>query len=328
MKYVDLKSKLKDGVDSNYLITGDDRFLCFDALKKIEEKLAIQFKDMNYVTLSGQGLLARDIVLSANIYPFGDEFRLVVIKSYNPDKNKEELKVLQEYLNEPLKSTILVFFSPDGADFAKNLKGITTIDCNKIDSKYIAGFIQNRLSKEGIKSSPEVIDKLIMYAGNDMARITSELEKLCVYVYEDKVLTSKIVEEFVVQDKEFQVYELADFLAKGDSKSAYDLVESMSYKSGSAFSLLPLLYNAFRRALFVAINKDKSSTELAELLSVKEFAIKMTKNQASNFSIKQLKQIVDMIADYDRKVKVGEMKENVAIKTLIFNILNIRGTKE
>jgi DNA polymerase III delta subunit len=77
--------------------------------------------------------------------------------------------------------------------------------------------------------------------------------------------------------------------------------------------------------LFVSINKDKTNAELANMLSVKEFAIKMLKNQIAVFSAKQLKIIVDMIADYDRKIKVGEMKESVAIKTIVFNILNLRG---
>jgi DNA polymerase III delta subunit len=75
----------------------------------------------------------------------------------------------------------------------------------------------------------------------------------------------------------------------------------------------------------VSINKDKTSAELASMLSVKEFAIKMLKNQIAVFSAKQLKIIVDMLADYDRKIKVGEMKESVAIKTIVFNILNLRG---
>ena len=51
----------------------------------------------------------------------------------------------------------------------------------------------------------------------------------------------------------------------------------------------------------------------------------MLKNQIAKFSPKQLKQIVDMIAEYDKKIKIGEIKENVAIKTIVINILNIRG---
>ncbi len=38
MKYIELKSSLKEGLRSVYVISGDDRYLCFDALKKITDK--------------------------------------------------------------------------------------------------------------------------------------------------------------------------------------------------------------------------------------------------------------------------------------------------
>ena len=39
MKYIELKASLKNKVENAYLIFGDDRYLCYDALKKIEAKL-------------------------------------------------------------------------------------------------------------------------------------------------------------------------------------------------------------------------------------------------------------------------------------------------
>ena len=155
--------------------------------------------------------------------------------------------------------------------------------------------------------------------------MSATLKKLIALVYDTKVLTCNIVEENVVQDKEFQVFQLAEFIAKGDSKNALDLVDSFMVKAGQGYTVLMPLYNTYRRALYVSINKDKTPAELASIFGVKEFAIKMLKNQVNTFSAKQLKLIVDMIADYDRKIKVGEMKESIAIKTIVFNILNLRG---
>ena len=328
MKYVELKASLKSKIEKTYLISGDDRYLCYDALKKIEDALAITIKDMNAVTLSGEQVSAKDIVDSANMYPFGDMYRLVVVKNFAPTKNKAEFETIQKYVNTPLDSTVLVFFNPDTAEFFKGMKDITPVDCSKIDAKTISAFVKNFLAKNEISSTEETIEKLIMYCSSDMARITNELEKLSAYVAKTKVLTTEIVEDFVVQDKEYQIFQLAEFIAKRDAKNAIDLVDSFMVKPGSAFTILSPLYNNYRRALFVSINSTKTATELASLLGVKEFAIKMLKNQVACFSPKQLKQIVDMIADYDRKIKVGEMKENIAIKTIVFNILNIRGQND
>lgn len=325
MKYIELKTSLKQGTKNAYLIFGDDRYLCYDALKKIETSLSIAIPDMNSVTISGESASAKEIVDSANLYPFGDLYRLVIVKHFNPAKDKTAFNVIQEYLNKPLSSTVLVFFSPDGVDFFKGMKNIEMVDCSKIDAKTISVYVKNFLAKQQISSNDETIEKLIMYCNFDMARITSELEKLSAFVLDTKILTSDIVEKNVTQDREFQVFQLAEFIAKGDSVNANKLVDSIMIKAGMGFTILSPLYNNYRRALFVAINKDKTSAELANLLSVKEFAIKMLKNQIAVFSAKQLKVIVDMISDYDRKIKVGEMKENIAIKTIIFNILNLRG---
>ncbi len=325
MKYIELKASLKSKVENAYLIFGDDRYLCYDALKKIEDSLSITIKDMNSVVISGDKVTAKDIVDSANIYPFGDEYRLVIVKDFAPVKNKEEYKILETYLKTPLASTIIVFFNPDTHEFYKGMSNLTQIDCSKIEPKVISAFVKNSLAKNEIQASEEAIENLILFCDSDMTRITNELEKLIAYVADTKTLTADIVKEFVVQDKEYQIFELAEFIAKGESKKAIDLVDSFMVKPGSAFVILSPLFNNYRRALFVSINKDKTPAELASMLGVKEFAIKMLKNQVAKFSPKELKRIVDMIAEYDKKIKIGEIKENVAIKTIVINILNIRG---
>lgn len=325
MKYIELKASLRNGLKSAYLIFGEDRFLCLDSLKKIENTLGLTFKDMNSVTLSGTSVSAKEIIESANMYPFGDNYRLVVVKDYNPTKNKEEFERIQKYLKSPLDSTILVFFNPDGAEFFKGMSDITLVDCGKIDPKVATVYIKNYLAKNDIGATDDAIEKLILFTLCDMTKINSELEKLSAYVADTKTLTSEIVENFVVQDQDFQVFELAEFLAKGDGENVFKLIDSFMIKPGSAFALISPLYNNYRRALFVSINKDKSTAELASLLGVKEFAIKMLDRQVKTFSPKVLKQIVDEIAEMDRKIKVGEMKENVAIKLIATSILTLRG---
>lgn len=328
MKYTELKAKLKTSLQNAYLICGDDRYLCFDALRKIEEATGITIKDMNSVTISGESSSIREIVDSANIYPFGDNYRLVVVRNLEQSKSKQDKDILKKYLAAPLSSTILVFFSPEGADYFKGFNGLEIVDCNKIDAKFISAFIKNKLAKEEISSSDEAIDTLITYCASDMTRISNELEKLIAYSNDSKKLLTEDVKNFVIEDREYQIYELAEFIAKGEAWKAMDLIDSFAVKPGSGFLILSPLYNNYRRALYISINKDKTPAELANLLGVKEFAVKMMKRQVEIFTPKKLKTIVDMISEYDRKIKVGEMKENIAIKTIVLNILNIRGNNE
>ena len=85
-------------MESAYLIFGEDRYLCFDALKKIEERTGIVIRDMNSVSISGDQATAKDIVDSANIYPFGDAYRLVTVKNFQ-STDEDELQIIRDYLS-------------------------------------------------------------------------------------------------------------------------------------------------------------------------------------------------------------------------------------
>ena len=181
-----------------------------------------------------------------------------------------------------------------------------------------------KLKKQGVQIALNALEKLIMYCNNDMSRISNEVEKLISYA-SGREIVEQDVELLVFQDKEYQVFELAEYISKGESEKALDLVYTLTSGGKASFSILGALYNNYRRALYVAVNKDKTDDEIAEMLSVKPYAIKMVKNQAQRFTPKKLKSIVDMLYDADRNIKMGKIKEDVAIKTITLNILKMRG---
>ena len=261
---------------------------------------------------------------TASIFPFIDQYRLIQINGFNL-KSKEKNNALIQYLNNPLTSSVIIFFNLEGCENIKVLSNkIEFVDCDKIDNKMIARIIKNKAAQIKVDIEDQAIELLILYCNADMARITSEFEKLVCYVG-DNAITEQDIKDLVVQDKEYQIFELAEFIAKGEKEKALDLVYTLSNDGKSAFTLLTPLYNNYKRALFVSINKDKTETELANLLGVKEYAIRMTKNQIKVFTPKKLKQIVDLLYEADRNIKTGKMNDQVAIKTTVLNILKIRG---
>lgn len=326
MKFIELRKQLDKEIKSAYLISGNDRFLCYSALDTLKKALNITVKDMNEVIMSGDSVSRDDILRAVNVFPFIDNYRLVQVNEYNGKvKSKTKEDELLSYLKNPMKETVLVFFNLDSTDALKPyLNNLTHIDCDKLDVDTIKPILFAKLKKQGKEIKEKALDKLIMFCNNDMSRISSELEKLICYSGQNAI-EEKDVEALVYQDKEYQVFELAEFIANGNKEKALDLVYTLSGGGKSGFSLLAPLYNNYRRALFVAINKDKTDDEIASLLGVKPYAIKMVKNQIIKFTPKKLKSIVDMIYQADRNIKMGKIKEEVAIKTTVLNILKIRG---
>lgn len=324
MKFIELKKELENKVCPAYLISGNDRFLCYSALDLIKKAANISLSDLNEVVIAGENCTLDDIVKSASVFPFVDAYRLVQVNNFSA-KAKEKNNVLSEYLKNPLESTILVFFNLEANDAIKPfMDKIVHIDCDKLDVNTIARVVKTKAKQSGTEIEDQAIEKLILYCNNDMARITSELEKLICYA-SDKQIREQDVMDLVEQDKEYQVFELSEFIAKGNKEKALDLVYTICNDSRGTFSLLTPLYNSYKRALYVAVNKDKTDSELASLLGIKEYAVKMSKNQARAYNPKKLKQIVDMLYEADRNIKMGKINDQIAIKTVVLNILKIRG---
>lgn len=322
MKFVELKKTL-NRLENVYLISGEDRFLCYNALEQILSACKLSMPEMNYVTM--ENVSADDIIASANIYPFIDECRVVVIKDFSLKSSADNsAKKIEAYIQNPMPSTVLIFFSIGDDNSLKALQSqVCYVDCSKLDAAAINAYVCKNFDKYSIKYTQSAINLLALYCSYDMQRISAEMDKLISYSAGKLDIDEQVIRDLVVQDKEYQIYELAELICKNNAEKALDLVDTLGRKNG--FSILSPLYNNYRRALYVAITNLPDSA-LAKNLGIKEFAVKMLRNQLRVFSPKKLKLVVDMLAKCDSDIKTGKMKEDIAVKTAVLQILKIRNT--
>lgn len=324
MKYIDFVSSLKSGVQNIYHIYGNDAFLCENALNSIKNKINLQFPDLNEVYFGANNTI-KEIVESCSVFPFADEYRLIIVKDYSGKAlNKENAKLLYNYANNCLKSSILVFYNSMGDAFPEISSKIVEVDCDRVESNLVVKFIDKLLAKNNAKMANGAKNLLAIYCSCDMTRVSSELAKLISYAGENEI-TEDDVKSLTVQDKEYQIFELSEQISKGNREKTMDIVTTLENQNKAGFGIITPLYNNYRRAFFVMVNRDRSDKSLAESLGVKEYAIKMMRNQITVFTPVKLKQIVDLLAKTDRDIKLGKIKEDIAIKTVVITILKIRG---
>ena len=84
-------------------------------------------------------------------------------------------------------------------------------------------------------------------------------------------------------------------------------------------SIISTISNHFRRLFYVA-RSDFDKKELADFLKVKEYAIVKYKEQASNFTLKKLKEIFDVCINVEYLTKNGKMEGKNAVSYLVANI--------
>ena len=125
------------------------------------------------------------------------------------------------------------------------------------------------------------------------------------------------------KDFEFQIFELADAVVKHNTIKAYQILNALKINKDNTNVVISSLYSHFRRLFYIAVTPTATNAELANELGCKEFAIKMARNSAKQYSQKKLKTALELISKAETDLKTGKLNKDVANQQLILNLLNI-----
>jgi len=305
-----------------YEIYGEDRFLCHLALEKLKSAFAPNLPDININKFSGENLDFKALDADLKVFPLGDQFRVIIVEDLKAKKNaKLDISFFENYAESKDFASVLVVYNAGDISSLK-IKNAISVDCSKLETSELMPMIVEFAQNNGKTISGAVGAKLCEYCAHDLTKIYSELEKLC-SADNNKEITGEMVESLVTKTIDYQVFEITAKIAAKDKAGAMLVLKSLIKTEKSLYTILGMLYNTYRRALFASINKDKTDSELASLLGVKEYAIKMLKNQTKIFSPRKLKQIVDNLAALDANIKQGKIKDDIGLEVAVIEILNM-----
>ncbi len=311
-----LKNRLKEKIENCYLLEGDDIYLYDKAFSMIKKASKIELEEFNLSKFDDENYTMQAVIDACEILPMGSEYKIVVLKNIIKYSENDK-KLLQNYLKNPSKTTILIIY--DFYDKLSSLKQIMTfVDCKRFDKKTSISILLNEFSKRNKQISAEAIESLLDYCNGYLTRAMNEIDKLCYYDVTDPLITKKIVDNLVTKDNEFVIYELTEALGQKNSDKSIKILDSMSKEQG----LLGLIVNHFRRLFFIATS-GLENKDLANLLGVKEYAIAKQRSQTINFSKMQLKKIYSLLEEIDFNIKSGAMLQENALYYLVLSILYI-----
>lgn len=323
MKFEELKNNLKSKIEPAYLLMGVDEFLLSSAYNLIVKYSGMQMEDLNLIKF-GEGIIdMKDVVRALNTLPVFCDKKIVYLDIRMSKLNElKNIKDLQEYLECPNMSSVLIVNL--GSNDIKFIdKNIEIIDCNRLGINIVSLKIKQIANMSNKNISEETIKLLYDYTLGDLAKITVELNKLISYVGDKDSIEISDIKELVTPSLEYQVFELTDALAKKNSIKVYQIISDMKAKKDEFRTLPAIIFSHFRRLFMVALNQDKNRMELSKLLGVKEYAVKMSMQQAGLFSKSQLKKINELLSQVDFDLKQSNMSIDNAVGLIVLKILNI-----
>ncbi len=324
MKFVELKKSLKSWVLPAYCLLGNDDFLVNRAYSIIIDALNIEMPEMNVNVYNEDAVDFADVVKGLETLPFFGNKRLVYVNLINKNSaDVKNIKDLENYLSSPSEYSVLVVNC--GAElkdyFKTTSKLLEVVDCNKLDKDIALKFIIAEAKKVNKTFTLKALDCLFDYTLGDLSKMNQELVKLCSYVGDREQIEETDVTNICTKCIEFQIFELTNALAKKDSEKVFNILNVLKSKKDEYRNLVGLIYNSFRRLMFVSITKE-SKDKLADMLGIQPYAVTKAQEQARMFSKKTLKEINDICMQVDYDIKNSNISALNGVDYIVLKILN------
>ena len=316
-----------------YLFEGDESYF-IDQLTGllVENVLDDSERDFNQTILYGPETDAGTVMNACRRFPMMSERQLVVVKEAQGLKKMEELMY---YVRQPLASTVLILNHKHGKlDKRKKLavelaKTGVIFESKKLYENQIPSFIIQYLTEQNVKTDIKSAQLLTDFLGNDISKLTNELEKLIISLPENnRTITSALIEENIGISKDFNNFELQKAIAGKDilkvNRIAFYFEQNP--KNNPLIVTLTVLFNFFSNLMICHYESNKSESHLMQALGFRfPMQIADYMRALKNYPPKKNLEIISLIRETDAKmkgVKNVSLPESALLKELLFRIMH------
>jgi DNA polymerase-3 subunit delta len=264
------------------------------------------------------------------------DFQVVIVKEAQEiqDLNKEiGAKLLLEYLKQPVPSTLLVFCHKHKTldkrrELGKNIEKLTTsLTSKKLYDNQLPDFMSEYSKERGIAIDDQAIRALCEFVGNDLNRLTNELDKLTISVQAGESITSERVMQQVGISKEYNIFELQKAILQKNSLNVARIVNyfESNTKKNPAIPTVAYLYSFFSKVLLASQASDKSEKGLASALKVSPYVIRDYSLALQQFSTDRILRNISLLKEADLKLKgvnTGSTNEGQILRELIYRLIH------
>lgn len=290
-------------------------------------------KEFNQTVLYGKETNVPGILECAKRFPMMSNYQVVIIKEAQNIREKDLDENLVHYVENPLKSTILVFcYKFKKLDGRKSLgkaigkKGVL-FESKKLYDSQVPEWISGYLKKKDYRIAVKATMLLTEYLGNDLGKIANELEKLMLNVKSGNEINAAHIEQYIGISKDFNIFELQNALGTKNILKANQIISyfAKNPKDHPLVVTLFNLYSYFSKVLIYHYTVDKSNKNAAAVLKVHPYFLKDYQVAAKNFSPKKAEMAISILRDYDRKskgVNNSSADDGELLKEMVYKIMH------
>lgn len=319
-----------------YFLHGEEAYFIDVAIKSFEHNfLEEDEKAFNQTVAYGKDTSYQEILSLARQFPMMGDKQLIIVKEAQDLKfNEEENRILETYVDNPVPSTVLVF-AHKHKKLDSRKKAAKALDkanalflSESVKENNLPKWIADECLKLKIKTAPNISNLLAEYLGNDLSRISNELNKLKIILKEGEVLDGTIVENHIGISKEYNVFELQKALGTKNADTAFKIAHFMGKnpKNNPFVMMLASLYSYFSNVIIYQTMSGQPPQVIASQMGINPYFIKDYAEAARLYPLKHATRVISVLREFDMKGKglgAVNMGEAELIKELVYKIINI-----
>ena len=302
-----------------YILHGHESYFIDRISKEIEEyALEEHERDFNQTILYGKDSTPDQIIECVKRFPMMAERNLVLLREAQ-GMRIDALEKLEPLFENAVGTTVFVIcYKHKKIDGRKKFvklaksKGCVFESKELYDSdvpQWISGYVRSLGRKIGPKETQLLADHL----GKDLAKIVSELEKLCVVTAEGETIGAKTIQQQIGINNDHNIFELQNAIGAGDRNKALRIARYF----GSAQKEHPLpmtigaLHRYFTTLSLVHAHPKAERGELPGLIGVAPYFVNDYISAARRYPMHRITAIQGYLRGCDAKSKgIGNAKMN------------------
>lgn len=315
-----------------YVVHGTEKYLSEWFNRVLQQSVVSDEDEMNIMHFDMTETLLSEAMLEANSLPFFGDKRLVIVDQpyfltgAKPKQSLEHnIKELEQYIEQPLDSTVLVFNAPyeklDGRKkVVKQLnKQAVVVDVQPMQERDVRQFVKQHIQNDRYQVTPKALETLLVLCQMDLSRIMGELNKLYIAGINDYKITKPMVEELVAKSLEQNVFDLITFVMKKQPNEALKLYEELLLQGEETIKMNAILIGHVRLLIQVNVMQQKhyQQPNMVDVLKVHPYRIKLAQQEARRMSLGFLMNLYDELVENDYRMKTGQMDKELLFQLFI-----------
>lgn len=337
MDFMTYFKTIKNGkLDQITLITGDEVYLIDNLTKYIGETFLMpSYLDFNY-SIYDQVTDMDTIVGTANTLPFFDDKRIVlfqnsgVLKSIKEDQEEKLLALLKN-----IPEHLYVIFAESDIDKRRKTykylsKNSQIVNVDKLSRQELVKWIAKRfktydkdISLHIVNYMIEMINYLEESSDKNLYDVDNTIKMLCGL---DSEITELVINQYIEVPIEQNIFKMMDAISTKEITTAIQILNQLVNNGEAEIKIFFLINQQFRNILKtkLLLSEGHSSSTIASKLEIHPFVAKKAGQFASQFTVKQLNNIISMLEDVDTAMKSSGIAPMLLIEKAIFDIALVK----